>query len=436
MSASRELHRLDDGVVLWVSLRSAHPTRFFERRVLTMSLPKPVSPSERIEAIDVLRGVALLGILTINLVTEFRVSIFEQFVPGAGATYPVDRAIETFLTLAVQMKAFALFSLLFGVGLAIQFDRLAGNAQRTRLLVRRLAVLLAIGFAHLFLIWNGDILTEYALAGFIVLPFLFGPSWLLAASGLSFLALYLVMPQVSPIAAVPDAGWMMQHVAEARRIYGNGGFLDILAFRIGEVPAILPLHVYVFPRTVAMFLLGAFVWRAGILTAPSKGRPLLAGIALMAITAGAALTLAAAGPALFRTASLGRAHFPAEALGAVVLAFGYGAAVIAVATLPAGRRMLGWASPVGRMAFTNYLAQSVILGLIFYGYGLGLFGRMGAAPALLLAVSIYAVQVVFSRWWLRRFYYGPLEWLWRRLMYGLPQPMRRTEGARGHAQSA
>jgi uncharacterized protein len=398
-----------------------------------MSLPKPVSPSERIEAIDVLRGLALLGVLAVNLVTEFRVSIFEQFLPGAGAVFPLDRAVENFLTLAVQMKAFALFSLLFGVGLAIQSDRLAANAERTRLLVRRLAVLLAIGLAHLFLVWNGDILTEYALAGFIALPFLFGPSWLLAAGGLSFLALYLAMPQVSPIAAVPDAGWMMQHVAEARRIYGTGGFLEILAFRIREVPAILPLHAYVFPRTVAMFLLGAFAWRAGILAAPSKSRPLLAGTAFVALVAGAALTLAAAGAALFGTRSLGRGHFAAEALGAVVLAFGYGAAVIAVASLPAGRRILGWASPIGRMAFTGYLVQSVILGLVFYGYGFGLFGRMGAAPALLLAAAIYVVQVVFSKWWLQCFYYGPVEWLWRRLMYGSAQPMRRAGDARPRA---
>lgn len=399
----------------------------------TTSLPKPVSPSERIEAIDALRGLALFGVLLINLVTEFRVSIFKQFLPAAGAAYSFDRAVEIFLTLAVQMKAFALFSLLFGVGLAIQSDRPSANAQRTRLLVRRLTVLLAIGLAHLFLIWNGDILTQYALAGFIAFPFLFGPSWLLAAGGLSFLALYLVMPQISPIAAIPDAGWMIHHVAEARRIYGTGAFLEILAFRISEVPAILPLHAYVFPRTVAMFLLGALVWRTGILTTPSKSRPLLVCAALVGIVAGAALTLAAAGPSLLGTPALGRGQFAAEAFGAVVLAFGYGAAVIAVASLPAGRRILGWASPVGRMAFTGYLAQSVILGFIFYGYGFGLFGRMGVAAALLLVAAIYVAQAVFSSWWLQRFYYGPVEWLWRRLTYGSAQPMRRSRGAHRRA---
>jgi uncharacterized protein len=127
-------------------------------------------PPERIDAIDVLRGIALFGVLAINLVTEFRVSIFEQFLPPRSSA-PIDRTIETLLMLAIDMKALALFSLVFGASPAIQFERLARNAWRTRLLIRRLAVLLLIDLIHLVLIWNGDILTEYALAGFIALPF-------------------------------------------------------------------------------------------------------------------------------------------------------------------------------------------------------------------------------------------------------------------------
>jgi len=148
----------------------------------------PINPSERIGSIDALRGVALLGVLAINLVTEFRISIFEQFLPAARPAAPLDRAVETILMLAVDMKAFALFSLLFGVGLAIQFEHLSTNPDRALLLFRRLIVLLALGLLHLCLIWNGDILTEYAIAGLIFLPFLFGPRWLLASGAATFLA--------------------------------------------------------------------------------------------------------------------------------------------------------------------------------------------------------------------------------------------------------
>jgi uncharacterized protein len=89
--------------------------------------------------------------------------------------------------------------------------------------------------------------------------------------------------------------------------------------------------------------------------------------------------------------------------------------------------MLAWAAPLGRMAFTNYLAQSVICGWIFYGYGLGQFGRPGVAATLAIGVFVYVAQVVFSAWWLRRYRFGPVEWFWRSCMYGVPQPMRQRQ---------
>src|SRR5260370_795399 len=171
----------------------------------------PVNPSERIDAIDVLRGIALFGVLAINVVNEFRVSFFEEFLPVANTTGTLDRAVQTFLTMAIELKAMALFSLLFGIGMAIQFERLTPNPRRCMLLMRRLAILLVIGVAHLFLIWNGDILTEYSLAGFIALPFLWGPRWPLAARASLFLAVYLVMPRLPPVVPRPTTAWSCPH---------------------------------------------------------------------------------------------------------------------------------------------------------------------------------------------------------------------------------
>ena len=252
--------------------------------------PRPISPAERIDAIDVLRGLALLGVVAINVVTIFRVSIFEQFLfPKPRSASPIDSAVETILTLAVDLKAFALFSLLFGAGLAIQFERLANSERRTSLLVRRLVVLLAFGLIHLCLIWNGDILTEYALAGLIVLPFLFGPRWLLAVAALAFLGLYLAMQVFPPPGLWPGTAAIAQDVMDANRIYATGGFLDVLAFRLREIPLFAPLHAFIFPRTIGLFLLGAFAWRTGILRNPS--RRLLFSIAAACIGLGAALIL-------------------------------------------------------------------------------------------------------------------------------------------------
>ncbi|WP_271673006.1 DUF418 domain-containing protein [Bradyrhizobium sp. CCBAU 51627] len=390
------------------------------------SPPKPMSRSERFDAIDVLRGLALFGVLAMNIVTIFRVSFYAPFLPNAEPSGPLDRVVAAVLTVAVDWKALALFSLLFGVGLVIQFERLAGDARRMILLVRRLVVLLAIGLVHLCLIWNGDILVEYALAGFVVLPFLGGARWLMAGAALLLLGLYVTMPVLPPIVPLPEAAGMAGLAADGMRAYGTGGFFDVLAFRIREVPAIFPAHVMVFPRTVALFLVGVLAWRSGVLRRASANRRLLFVVATFGILLGGGLSLAAAGQELFDWPSLGRAHFPVEQLGAVVLALGYAAAVIAAVNLAGRRRMLGWAAPLGRMAFTNYLAQSVICGWIFYGYGLGQFGRLGVAATLTIGIFVYGAQVVFSAWWLRRYRFGPVEWLWRSCMYGVPQPMRAT----------
>ena len=124
-------------------------------------------------------------------------------------------------------------------------------------------------------------------------------------------------------------------------------------------------------------------------------------------------------------------------LGTILLALGYAAAIIAIANSARGKAWLGWAAPLGRMAFTNYLAQSVIFGWIFYGYGFGLFGRLGTASALAIGIAVYVAQVLFSAWWLKRFRYGPVEWLWRTLMYGAAQPMSISAGtAAAYAASA
>ena len=370
--------------------------------------PRPTNATERIDAIDVLRGVALFGVMAINLVMEFRISIFEQFLGPKTLASPVDRAIETILTQAVELKAFALFSLLFGAGLAIQFDRLTNSERRISLLMRRLAVLLVFGVIHLCLIWNGDILTEYALAGFIVLPFLSGPRWLLTLSALAFLALYLAMQAFPPAGLFPSRAAIWRDVMDANRIYATGGLLDVSAFRVREIPLIASLHAFVFLRTIGLFLVGALAWRSGIL---QNVRGLLV-IAPLCIGFGAALIY------------IGR-----EPLGTILLALGYGAAILGIASFEHGKRLLGWAAPLGRMAFTNYVAQSLIFGWIFYGYGLGLFGRLGITQALAIGITVYAGQVLFSAWWLRHYRYGPIEWLWRTLMYGVRQPMVATQVA-------
>lgn len=386
----------------------------------------PVAATDRLISLDILRGLALFGVMAINVVFEFRVSIFRQFLPArdapeAGTAFfdtsispklitllwtlfgdsPLNRSLQDVLDRTFSMKAFALFSLLFGVGLAMQFDRIAPH-RRAILLLRRLLVLLAIGLLHLTLLWNGDILTEYALAGLVVLPFLFAPAWLIGAGCFAFLGLYFSgwLMQLMPL---PGKAWILSHVADADHVYATGSFAQVLAFRLAEIGAIAPLHLWIFPRTLGLFLLGIVIWRYGALRHARDHRAdfVLAALAALVMTIDA-------GPAL----------------ATVTLALAYGTLILAVANTALGLHLLGWAAPVGRMAFTNYLMQSAIFSLAFYGYGFGLFGRISVALALAIGIVVYALQAIASRWWLAYFRFGPVEWLWRSLMYGRRQPMR------------
>jgi len=387
----------------------------------------PVAPSDRIAAIDIVRGIALFGVMAINVVTVFRVSIFERFLPARYLPIRpddswLDRALEPILMIALDLKALALFSLLFGVGLAIQHDHLAADSRRATLLVRRLAFLMLVGLAHLVLVWNGDILFEYAIAGFIVLPILFLSSRAAAIAGTALLAVFIVSSFLPMIVAMPSRAWMARNVEDAVQIYGSGSFAEVLAFRVHELPGFLPLHVSIFPRTLALMLIGAALWRAGVFQTGSRASRYLLPAAVIGIGAGGVLSAA------HENGWLGldwRADLALERVGTVLLAGGYGAAIVLAADRPLGWKLLAWAAPVGRMAFTNYLLQSVIFGWLFYGYGLGLFGWLGIADALAIGIGVYVLQVAFSTYWLKHYLFGPVEWLWRSAMYGKRQSLLR-----------
>jgi len=366
-----------------------------------------VPPRDRIDAIDALRGLALFGVAAVNVLTEFRVSLYQQFIANWHAD-GLDGAVERFVSFFLEWKAISLFSILFGLGLAMQLERLSRGDRAYALLARRLLVLLGLGLVHLVFIWNGDILTEYALAGLLVLPMLRMPRWLLGAAAACALALHIVLSVSPPLISMPSSSALASHVAFASDVYPSGTFLEVWRLSVSELPLLLPLHLSLFPRTVSLFLLGAFVWKCGVVQNLAAHRRLLQGVAIAGIALGFALTFAA----------------QSDSVAPVVVALGYGAVVLRIATGERTKKVLAPFAAIGRMAFTNYVAQSVIFGFVFFGYGLGLFGRTGAASALLIVVAVYGLQVLFSAFWLRRFRFGPIEWLWRSLMYNRKQAMR------------
>ena len=373
----------------------------------------PVSPQERSAALDGVRGLALFGVLLVNDVTLFRTSLFSQFLPGLTSvgTGPLDAPLASFISVFVELKAFAVFSLFFGVGMGAQEERarLSGRPFMG-IALRRLAFLLVLGVAHLFLVWNGDILTLYALMGLCAAPLLRLPTRWLAVAAAVFLAVHLApLPLPAPFASTFE---LRAHVERANHLYRDGGFGDVLAFRIAEVRPIAPLLVWAAPRTLSLMLAGACAWRLRLFSRGVKGARAIA-LVVMLLVLGLGLTLATRAHLL-----RGALDEVSQSAASVLLALGYVGALLLAHATKAGARLIALAAPVGRTALTSYLTQSVVLGFLFYGYGLGLFGRTSVTTATLIAIVIYTAQILLARAWLRRFRFGPVEWAWRSFTYG------------------
>jgi uncharacterized protein len=407
----------------------------------------PVQQSERIQIVDILRGFALFGILFVNM------TIFSR--PMQAILFPMDPAAPWFDRAAIWLihflgegKFYAMFSMLFGLGLTLQMERIEARGGRfVPLYLRRLLVLLGIGIIHAFLIWMGDILIMYALVGFllilfrkakprtllvwmvilIIVPLLFNA----AATGL--VALGRSVPEGAAqidAALAPTIAGFTSDLARAYRVYATGNFAEITGQRIYDYTSMGFSAYFVMGFNVmAMFLLGVYFGKQGLFRNLEANRGLFRKLLVWG------LILGLGGNALYATMILSLSRIVptwplllatlGQTVGAPLLMLAYVSAFCLLALSPSWGKRLQVLAPVGQMALTNYLTQSIVCTLIFYGYGLGLFGKMGGAMGIGLTIVIYLLQIPFSHWWMKHFKYGPAEWLWRSLTYGKPQPMKR-----------
>ena len=362
---------------------------------------KPLAAGERVVSIDILRGVALFGVLLVNLLDCFRIPLSSHIL---GLDEPLGRGGALLLSLVaalVEFKAFTLFSFLFGVGVAIQLQRAAGR-KATLFFLRRFGALLAIGLVHMLLVWNGDILALYTVCGLMLVPLLRLPASVLAALGL----VLIVAPYVAPLPVpFPDHSALRELTAGALNAYRTGGWHELSPFRWHETEMlILPLLLLSLPRTLGLMLWGVAAWRRGFLEGNQR-------LWRWVMILGAAIGITGL-------------SLRSEQVATIPLALAYGAALLL------WNPHAPWVAAAGQMALTNYLLQSVIFGFVFYNYGLGWFARLGVGITLVGGVVIYCAQLAWSRWWLRRFYFGPFEWLWRSVSYLRWQPFRREDARR------
>lgn len=366
---------------------------------------------DRTEALDALRGTALLGVLLVNLITEFRVPMLAWLVRFHTHTGSLNHAADWIVGVGIEGKAYAIFALLLGAGIAAQSQ----SGRTTVFFIRRFGALLAIGLIHIFSFFAGDILTLYALLGLTLIPFRNLPArGLFVASALAMLA-HLTVPAL-PVPAhgvhIPSA-ILRSHVA-----YANGSFPALVGYRTTELREfIFPLLAGSALRTVAMILLGMASWRMGWTHSPQRYRARFAAAAPGLLVIGGAATAIEAYAAVTGI-DLWRGRMIVGTLGIVALGLGYATTLLFAATGSLGAKLLRPIGRLGRMSLTSYLVQSIAFGFVFYGYGLGQYGVWGSAPVAVFGIVFYAAQVAFANVWLRRNKHGPVEGVWRRLSNG------------------
>lgn len=392
----------------------------------------PISSNERIELLDVLRGLAICGILIGNMQWF---SGYGMMPPALAEQGPLSDQIAHFLVhFFVEGKFYSIFSFLFGFGFALQIERAEARGDiKASLFKRRLFWLLVIGLLHAYLLWAGDILSVYALMGFVLILFrkktdaalLKWAFALMVIPILTYILLYILFVAFAPpdVAAAVEAG-QAEFWREGINKVQQSSYLQIITdfnlnYIVGRYAGLI--FEMRLPKILAMFLLGFYAYRRGIFqnlsgNAPFIRQVLIYGI-ILGIAGNAAMSALAGKEALLPPTPAGVGGVIAYAFGVPALALGIIALVATLWQKAGWQRLLVFLAPVGRMALTNYLLQTVICVSIFYGYGFGLFGNVGATTATLIALAIFLFQIVMSGLWLKYFAYGPVEWIWRQLTY-------------------
>jgi uncharacterized protein len=418
-----------------------------------MTDPPQDAGSGRIGSLDLIRGIAVLGILAINIGGLAGPGI-ETVSPNALT--PASRAGEwTFAAsfLLFEGKMRALFTLLFGASMVLFFERSeAGGRPGALLQVRRLLWLALFGYLHYLLFWWGDILFLYALAGLIALPLWRLRPAMLAAIGLALLMLWSLNGTVASLPAVAAEQRILAGEASAEDIAADrelarqtlelaaqemagarAGFIDHVRMKLADDP-LAPVKGAIewMGETLPLILIGMALYRSGFFSGAwsreALWRTLLTGLGL-----GGAIALAL-------LSWLMPQGFPLRAMSMVIrygagfehllMALAYAAGLVLATPRLLASRIGARIEAAGKMAFSNYLGTTVLMTALFNGWGLGLFDRYGPLEQVPFVLLGWVVMLAWSQWWLARYRRGPLEWLWRSLAEGVMLPNRRQSNDR------
>jgi uncharacterized protein len=397
---------------------------------------------ERIVLLDALRGLAILGIMICNIPTVLVPEIVAESVPlWPHGQAPASLAVWWVTQVFFQQKFVTLFGMLFGASILLVGGE-GGDRPRTVMIVKRLAALVAIGFFHGLVIWHGDVMSYYALVGLLVL-LVRGWSWRrLLAIGIvvhlfaTSLTLWRILSSAATMDKPMPPGVLAQIAERSRTATAafGGDFASSLAQTTHTYleyfsgswhwPPVWPLKV------LGLMLMGMGLFKLGLLkgkASPAVYKTLAAvGLGTMALVA-VVLSLYLAIPS--RPAVLAKLSYWMQSATAPLISLGYLGLLALAANAKIWRAIPAVLAPVGQMAFTNYLMQSVIMTALSYGgRGPVLYGKLDRPALAGIVVATWIAQILWSHWWLKRFTMGPLEWVWR-LAYRGRTPLRRVAEA-------
>lgn len=381
---------------------------------------KPVNDSERFQSLDLVRGIAVFGVLLVNM-GDF------ALVPGAryDPTISGGEGLWNWLVwlgiyLLADTKFIAIFTLLFGAGIALANQRRKLKRERRALAYhRRMLFLLLLGLAHGVFIWQGDILYYYAFWGLLLYFVPRIPTLIIFGVASILIVVNGIRSGASMLNMRPGFSWF--HLDIYRGTWG-----EQVAWRFGDLPySALELPIWYGLHLIGFLLLGMALLKSGFLSG-ERSTTRYAIIALVTIPLG--VVLVGFGTQL-ETRFVSFLHTQAFYWGSVSLTFGYVAAAIAVSKIASNWLPVRALAAVGRMALTNYLSHSLICTTIFYGYGFGLYEHLDRVRMFAIIVAICSVQLVVSPLWLSFFRYGPFEWIWRSVTYWRWQPIRKAPSA-------
>ncbi len=428
-----------------------------EAAVVTRPQPLPVQPTERIAAVDVLRGVALLGILVMNIVAfSWPEAVYEDPLQGGGFSGP-DRAVWVVSRIVFDEKMMTIFSMLFGAGLVLMSERSAARGSSFAwTYYKRVLWLLVFGLVHAYLIWWGDILVLYAECGLLLYFFRRrSPRFLIALA-----VLILVLSSLATIGmakfliAVEDGflterGPFFDHVnrffqeavdeinptpekaaadfAKSLAAY-RGGYFSAVAHR---APQLLPVQTFGFALVLLWLigprmLLGMALMKLDVFGARLSMKTYLTMIGLgygLGVPLEVVGTYVAIESDFHGLAAMADGLTLFHTIGVFGVVFGHIGVVMLICQSGALPWLTRRLAAAGRMALSNYLMQSLICTTLFYGYGFGLFGYVNRTGLVPVVLAVWAFQLTTSVVWLRYFRFGPAEWLWRSLTYGRLRPV-------------